>query len=87
MDPGKAVSAFIWFLIILYLTINVPSIEQIIYDAFTPLVFQASQDIQVYDWSVAFLFKTTWALVGVFVIISIVTPIRDAILELLSSLG
>ncbi|ALV62200.1 hypothetical protein ADU37_CDS05010 [Thermococcus sp. 2319x1] len=86
MDLGKAVFAFIGLGITLFLTLSVPSIEQVIYDAFTPLVFQASQEIQAYDWSTAFLIKATWILVGVSVIISIVTPIMDALMELISSL-
>ncbi|NJE02103.1 hypothetical protein [Thermococcus sp. JdF3] len=87
MDPGKIVSAFIGLGITLFLTFSVPSIEQIIYDAFTPLVLQTSQGIQAYDWLTASLIKVTWILMGVSVIISIVTPIRDALTELISSLG
>ena len=87
MDSGKVVSAFIGLGITMFLAFSVPSIEQVIYNAFTPLVFQASQEIQAYDWSTAFLIKATWILVGVSVIISIVAPIRDAVMELISSLG
>ncbi len=87
MSSGKLVSAFIGLGITLFLAFSVPSIEQVLYNAFTPLVFQASQEIQACDWSAAFLVKATWILMGVSVIISIVTPIRDALMELISSLG
>ena len=87
MDSGKVVSAFIGLGITLFLAFNVPSIEQVIYNAFTPFVLQTSQEIQAYDWSIAFLIKATWILVGVSVIISIVTPISDALMEFMSSLG
>lgn len=87
MNPGKAVSAFIGLWITLFLAFNIPSIEQIIYNAFTSLVFQASQEIQAYDWLMSFLIKATWLLVGVSVIIAIVTPIRDALMKFISSLG
>ena len=87
MNLEKVVFAFIGLWITLFLAFNTPSIEQVIYNAFTPLVFQASQEIQTYDWSMAFLIKATWLLAGVSAIIAIVTPIRDALVEFISSLG
>ncbi|AMQ18682.1 hypothetical protein [Thermococcus peptonophilus] len=87
MDFGKAVHAFVILLVTLFVTIKTPSVEQVLYNAFTPFVFQASQTIQAYDLLSAILLYATWFLVGVAVVVAIVAPVRDALLEFISSLG
>lgn len=86
MDPEKFGSALFGFIVILFLTFHVPSIEQLLYDAFTPMIMGISQQIQNYNPLTAILVKGTWLLVGVAIIISMVSPLRDAVIELFSSI-
>jgi len=86
MDPGKFGSALFGFIVILFLTFHAPTIEQLLYDVFTPMIMGMSQQIRNYDSLTALLVKGTWLLVGVAVVISAISPLRNAVMELLSSI-